>query len=139
MKCVASLFYDVTYSESLLDIFSRFRFLSKTSQSKNPKKSEEFTKASINNIEAVIAERQGLLIMSSEKLLNFTASHYTDAEVFAARHINELKQLHDSIYIRLDAAQRGLGTGSCGPQTLAQYQVNGGSHRISFWIKPVGF
>jgi hypothetical protein len=68
------------------------------------------------NIENTIANKKGVMIVSSGKLLQFTSSRCTDTQMFAARHARacELQPSKDSIYIRLDAAQRGLGTGSCG-------------------------
>lgn len=68
------------------------------------------------NIENTIASKNGVMIVSSGKLLQFTSSRCTDTQIFAARHARacDLQPSKDSIYIRLDAAQRGLGTGSCG-------------------------
>jgi hypothetical protein len=91
-----------------------------------------------DSIEKVLENKNGLLIVPCDKNLSFHVSRYKDAEMFAARHINELTPSSNKlVYIRLDAAQRGLGSGSCGPQTLPKYQVNGGSYRIAFWLKPV--
>ena len=80
------------------------------------------------------------MLVSSGKLPQFTSSRCTDTQIFAARHARacDLLPSKDTIYVRLDAAQRGVGTGSCGPQTLPEYQVNGGEHEVTFWIKPVG-
>ena len=87
----------------------------------------------------VLADRKGLFLASSGRLLQFNVSRCTDTEIFQARHVNELQPTKDTIHIRLDAAQRGLGTGSCGPQTLAQYQVNGVSYEVNFWLKSTGY
>lgn len=68
------------------------------------------------NIENTIAYNKGVMIVSSGKLLQFTSSRCTDTQIFTARHarVSELQPSKDLIYICLDAAQRGLGTGSCG-------------------------
>ena len=89
-----------------------------------------------NKLEDVLNDKTGILIVPLEKDLQFTVSRYTDAEIFAARHPNDLPP-PSCIYIRIDAAQRGLGTGSCGPQTLEKYRLNGGLYQVSFWICPV--
>ena len=89
--------------------------------------------------DSMISGKKGLLVVPTTKCLQFTTSRCTDTEIFAARHVNNLEPSKDRIYVRLDSAQRGLGTGSCGPQTLPEYQVNGGVHEISFWVKPNGF
>lgn len=79
------------------------------------------------------------MIAPTSRELQFTTSLHTDVSLFSARHVSELKEDQDMIYIRIDAAQRGLGSGSCGPQTLRQYKVNGGSYNLSFALKPFGY
>ena len=79
-----------------------------------------------------------MLIVSSGKLLQFNVCRWTDTQLFKARHVDEVEVSKDTIYVKLDAAQRGLGTGSCGPQTLPEYQVNSGAYEINFWLKPTG-
>ena len=44
------------------------------------------------------------------------ASHFTAADLTAARHTNELEP-RPEVLLSLDHAQRGLGTASCGPDT----------------------
>lgn len=89
-----------------------------------------------HTIEDIIDNKTGLLIIPTNNDNQFTLLRYTDAQVFAARHSNDLTS-SSSIYVHLDAAQRGLGSGSCGPQTLPEYQVNGGLYDITFFVKPV--
>ncbi|MFE2035132.1 hypothetical protein ACFXBB_18155 [Streptomyces scopuliridis] len=36
----------------------------------------------------------------------------------------------------LDAAHRGLGTASCGPDTLPRYRLGAGAHRWSWTLRP---
>lgn len=91
------------------------------------------------NFCSIISGKKGLLIVSSGKLLQFATSRCTDAQIFAARHINELEPAKDTTFVRLDSAQRGIGSGSCGPQTLSEYQVNAGTYEINCWVKPCGF
>jgi beta-galactosidase len=59
------------------------------------------------------------------------------AELAAATHDVELTP-GDRAIIHLDAAHRGLGTASCGPDTLPEYLVATGEHRWSWSIRPVG-
>ena len=87
-----------------------------------------------------ISGRQGVLIASNgDEMPQFAVSKHTDTSLFSARHVNELKDDQDRIFIRIDAAQRGLGSGSCGPQTLEHYKVNGGRYSISFCMKSFGY
>jgi beta-galactosidase len=58
------------------------------------------------------------------------------AELEAATHDVELTPM-DRAVIHLDAAHRGLGTASCGPDTLPQYLVGPGEYRWSWSIGPL--
>jgi beta-galactosidase len=40
--------------------------------------------------------------------------------------------------LHLDCAMRGVGTGSCGPDTREAYKVRGGWHRLVFEVSSVG-
>ena len=51
---------------------------------------------------------------------DFPADHLTAGDLFQARHTYELTP-RPEVYLNLDAAQRGLGTASCGPDTLPEY------------------
>jgi beta-galactosidase len=66
---------------------------------------------------------------------SFSASHFTTDDLFRAADVTELKPRAETI-VHLDAAQRGLGTGSCGPDTLRRYRVAGGRHRWSWRMVP---
>lgn len=57
---------------------------------------------------------------SGQPLLEFSASHFTANDLFNAKHTIVLKPRAEVI-LNLDYAQRGLGTASCGPDTLEQY------------------
>jgi beta-galactosidase len=54
--------------------------------------------------------------------------HFRDADLATASHDVELTPCAETV-AHLDAAQRGLGTASCGPDTLAQYVVGPGRYR----------
>jgi hypothetical protein len=38
------------------------------------------------------------------------------------------------VLVNLDVAQRGLGTASCGPDTLERYRIPAGEHILDFEI-----
>lgn len=59
--------------------------------------------------------------------LEFSASHFTPADLFAAKHTHELTPRPET-HLNLDWFHAGLGTGSCGPATLPRYQVPAGRH-----------
>lgn len=64
---------------------------------------------------------------------SFSASRYTTQELDRARHPFELRALarereetqgEETTWVNLDWVQHGLGTGSCGPETLPQYSLD---------------
>ncbi len=63
----------------------------------------------------------------------FGVSRYTPEELFKALHWHELIP-HRETVVTLDLVQRGLGTGSCGPQTLTQYEINGKQYNFTFKV-----
>lgn len=67
-------------------------------------------------------ERGSGLRVSGAPTLEFSASHLSAADLFDARHTHELRPRAETL-LHLDHAQRGLGTGSCGPDTLEQYRL----------------
>ncbi|KAK6840279.1 Beta-galactosidase [Apiospora arundinis] len=55
---------------------------------------------------------------------SFAASHYSTRDVDECTHPYELRRRkREDTVIRLDWFHHGLGTGSCGPATLPQYQL----------------
>lgn len=55
---------------------------------------------------------------------SFSAMHYTTKDLDECTHPYELhRRKRDDTIIRLDWFHHGLGTGSCGPATLPQYQL----------------
>jgi beta-galactosidase len=61
-----------------------------------------------------------------------SATHYRPADLAAATHDVELEARPETI-VHLDAAHRGLGTASCGPDTLPAYLVGPGTYRWT-WV-----
>ncbi|MFZ4776990.1 MAG: glycoside hydrolase family 2 TIM barrel-domain containing protein [Terrimicrobiaceae bacterium] len=69
--------------------------------------------------------------VGSEKPFGFAARHHSDAALFAARHTTDLPE-DARTWLYLDHAHRGLGTASCGPDTLPQYLLNQPAYRFSY-------
>ena len=71
---------------------------------------------------------------------DFSALHYTTADLEQATHPTELKGTED-VVLRFDAAHHGLGTGSCGPGVQEKYKLKieeGKSITFEFLMEPVG-
>jgi beta-galactosidase len=66
--------------------------------------------------------------------IEFSASHFTEEDLTVATHTNELEP-RDEVILDLDCFQRGLGTGSCGPDTLPAYLSKAGPHRLFFGVR----
>jgi beta-galactosidase len=55
---------------------------------------------------------------------SFSALHYTTKDLDESQHPYEIyKKKKEETIVRLDWAHHGLGTGSCGPATLPQYEL----------------
>ena len=65
-----------------------------------------------------------------------SATHFRAEDLAAAAHEVELTARPETI-VQLDAAHRGLGTASCGPDTLPQYLVGPGTYEWSWTIAPL--
>jgi beta-galactosidase len=78
----------------------------------------------------------GGLAVEGRPLIGFSASHFTAADLFAARHTNDLSP-RPEVYLSLDHAQRGLGTASCGPDTAPRHRLLEPRYRFSFALRPL--
>ncbi|MBC2596243.1 DUF4981 domain-containing protein [Ruficoccus amylovorans] len=68
-----------------------------------------------------------------EEPMECKALHLTDADLFAGRHTCDLA-MRPETWVSLDYRQRGLGTRSCGPDTLETYRIQPGTRRWSFLL-----
>jgi beta-galactosidase len=69
-------------------------------------------------------------------LIGFGASHFTAADLTAARHTSDLDP-RPEVFLSLDHAQRGLGTASCGPDTGMQYRLLDGRYEFAYSLRPL--
>jgi beta-galactosidase len=77
----------------------------------------------------------GLLVVA-DKLMDFSAHHYTAQDLTAATHTYDLHRRREVI-LNLDAQQGGLGNGSCGPGVLPQYMLLPGEFTFRFVVYPL--
>ncbi|HEY8456320.1 MAG TPA: glycoside hydrolase family 2 TIM barrel-domain containing protein [Actinopolymorphaceae bacterium] len=78
------------------------------------------------------------LLMSVPSPVEAKASHYSDANLTAARHTTDVVR-EDVTYLTIDVRQRGLGGASCGPDTLPRYQVpSGTTYELRYRLLPIG-
>ena len=74
--------------------------------------------------------RLGLLVCG-KRPLQVTASHYTASDLYEATHTYQLEPRAETI-LHIDLQQRGLGTNSCGPDTLNQYRLLADAYAFSY-------
>ena len=63
-----------------------------------------------------------------------SVTHLRAADLAAATHDVDVVPVAETI-VHLDAAHRGLGTASCGPDTLPKYRISPGQHRWSWTLR----
>jgi beta-galactosidase len=78
-----------------------------------------------------------LVVFDGAPRRSFRASHLTDHDLTGALTRPEL-QRHDEVVLHVDAAVRGLGTASCGPDTDEAHRVGAGLWTWRWALRPVG-
>jgi beta-galactosidase len=68
--------------------------------------------------------------------IGFSASHFTAADLYAARHTCDLEPRAE-VVLSLDHAQRGLGTASCGPDTALRHRLLDSVYRFGYVLRVV--
>ena len=74
--------------------------------------------------------------IATDKARQVSATHFRAEDLAAARHDVELTARPETV-IHLDVAHRGLGTASCGPDTLPEYRFGPGVYEWSWTITPL--
>jgi beta-galactosidase len=77
------------------------------------------------------------LRVSSPGSFDFTASHHGAAQLWAARHSFDLVRKPE-LFLAIDVAQRGIGTATCGPDTLERYRLRPGPYRLELSLRAPG-
>jgi beta-galactosidase len=63
------------------------------------------------------------LRLESPRTFDLAVRRWTSEDLEAARHTTDLAA-RDAVFVNLDVAQNGLGTASCGPGVLPQYELH---------------
>jgi len=72
----------------------------------------------------------------ADERLEFSARHFSEEALERAQHLSELSA-DPNLHVYLDAGQRGVGTGACGPDTLPRYRLRGGRIRFGYRLVPL--
>ncbi|MCL2300160.1 MAG: hypothetical protein FWC27_08465 [Firmicutes bacterium] len=65
---------------------------------------------------------RGILVFNAPGRFSFSAHHYTQQELQAAKHQEDLTH-GGPVYLSIDGFVRGSGSSSCGPDALEKYQI----------------
>jgi beta-galactosidase len=65
----------------------------------------------------------------------FSVGHSSAADLYAAKTRLELVRRPET-FVHVDFRNRGVGTGSCGPDTLPRYRIGAGRHRFVWRLRP---
>ena len=74
------------------------------------------------------------LRLTFEQPCQASSTHFRAADLAAAAHDTEVVPVAGTV-VHFDAAHRGLGTASCGPDTLPEYLVGAGTYRWSWTLE----
>jgi beta-galactosidase/beta-glucuronidase len=77
----------------------------------------------------------GLLVVG-QPAIDFSAHWHTPMDFENARHPHELIR-RPFVTLNLDHAQNGIGTHSCGPGVLDQYQLKPREFAFALWLRPL--
>jgi UPF0176 protein len=80
-----------------------------------------------------------------ENALHFNIEKFTEFPAAITAHKEELADKTHNVEVRpsgtavvnIDAAHRGVGTASCGPDTLPQYLVGGGTYTFNWTVRSI--
>ena len=91
--------------------------------------------ADVRWLELTDARGDGLRIDLAEPG-QVSATHVRAADLAAATHDIDVRPVRETI-VQLDAAHRGLGTASCGPDTLPEYRLRPGTYRWTWTLREI--
>lgn len=74
-----------------------------------------------------------LRIGFDERVAGFSVLHHSAADLTAAAHLGELNT-SPGTHVHIDAAMRGLGTASCGPDTSPEFRVRAGTRTFRWTL-----
>jgi beta-galactosidase len=99
-----------------------------------PRPQETGNKEDVSRLE-LKRGKQFFTVYSDDKPFSMSALHFSVGDLDKARHACELVPRKETI-LSIDAAQLGLGNGSCGPGVLTKYAIPKVKHELHLMIKP---
>lgn len=75
-------------------------------------------------------QNHGLRVSTTKDTFSFSALHYSPEQLTEAYHPYEMNPMPETTLL-IDARQRGLGSASCGPDTLPEHIIHPGSYQLN--------
>ena len=86
---------------------------------------------------AITNESGNGLLFDAQDAIEVSALHYTQEDMEQAKHPYNMEGTENTV-VTIDQYQMGLGSGSCGPETLEQYTLpTDRSYTYQFRMKPI--
>ena len=80
-----------------------------------------------------LSGKKNVLVVAGQPTFEFNVSHFSDGDLFKATHTIDLKPRKETI-VHIDHAHRGLGTMSCGPDTLDKYKLLKNKYEFTYTV-----
>lgn len=94
-------------------------------------------RSGVRRIKVTDKDGGGIMICNPDRDLSFTARHFSQELLQRSMHREDLHSEHTTA-LCIDGFVRGTGSGSCGPQVLEQYLLDGRKElKYSFVIVPI--
>lgn len=84
----------------------------------------------------VKSDKQGVIIQATKMPFSFNTSYYTAEDLTEADHDFQLKKSGYTVMC-IDYCQNGIGSNSCGPELLKDYQFNNEHFDFAFLVTPI--
>lgn len=83
------------------------------------------------------AREEGILVAAKagSPLIEFSTSHFTDHELYRARHTSDLIP-HKETYLNIDHLHRGLGTPFCSAETERRLGIANKTYNFRYYLQP---
>lgn len=80
---------------------------------------------------------EGGVRIEGSPVFNISARRWTSEQLDAAKHTTDLVPSDQLVWVNIDYAQNGIGTGSCGPRTLSKYELKPESTHFEFTLRVI--
>ena len=81
-----------------------------------------------------LAGEKNALVVTGKPTLEFNATHLSAEHLFASKHTVDLKPEKETI-VYIDGAHRGIGTRSCGPDTMDKYKLLKNKYEFTYAMR----